>query len=416
MKTKPQERGQALIIIVFAMLGLFGITALAVDGGMAYSDRRAAQNAADSAALTGALELVREKANWNTLASAVAQTNGYINDGVNGVAVSNPPSTGCDGKVWKPSTHQVDQNPAHYVQVVIHTRVRAYFAPVIGIRETRNCVEAVVWALPPIHGTPFPGNAIIGLDPNGLSFNDQSNATHWNIQGGGIFANHDALDKHSNVTFDATHCVTAVGTATGFQCGGTSNNAGLKINYPDDIPQWLPPIPTCDGKAFTGLDGLLHPQPFKDGSVVSGFDHKFGPGLYCIDNAGGNIHDTVTGTGVTFFVRDTNFTMKYNGGGSFAVQAPTSGPYAGVLMFSDLTPTPCTQNVEFRGNGSAPIVGTIFMPSACIDWRGNSTGTLSRTQVIGYDVTSNGAGNVAVDYNADDNWKANLPGEVQLTK
>ena len=38
----PSERGQAMILIVLAIVGLVGITALAVDGGMYYADRRRA--------------------------------------------------------------------------------------------------------------------------------------------------------------------------------------------------------------------------------------------------------------------------------------------------------------------------------------------------------------------------------------
>ena len=49
------ERGQALILIALAAVGLFGMTGLAIDGGMVFSDRRNAQNAADTAALAGAL-------------------------------------------------------------------------------------------------------------------------------------------------------------------------------------------------------------------------------------------------------------------------------------------------------------------------------------------------------------------------
>jgi uncharacterized membrane protein len=53
-KNKITERGQALILLVFAVVGLLGFTALAIDGGMIYSDRRIAQNAADAAAVAGA--------------------------------------------------------------------------------------------------------------------------------------------------------------------------------------------------------------------------------------------------------------------------------------------------------------------------------------------------------------------------
>src|SRR5512143_4256505 len=49
------HRGQVLIIFVFAIIGLVGATGLAIDGGNIYSDRRHAQNAADTAALAAAL-------------------------------------------------------------------------------------------------------------------------------------------------------------------------------------------------------------------------------------------------------------------------------------------------------------------------------------------------------------------------
>ena len=40
------ERGQALIVITLAAVGLFAVTGLAIDGSAKFSDRRHAQNAA----------------------------------------------------------------------------------------------------------------------------------------------------------------------------------------------------------------------------------------------------------------------------------------------------------------------------------------------------------------------------------
>ena len=47
------ENGQVMILIAIGFAILLGFVALAVDGGMLYSDRRQAQNAADAAALAG---------------------------------------------------------------------------------------------------------------------------------------------------------------------------------------------------------------------------------------------------------------------------------------------------------------------------------------------------------------------------
>src|SRR6266536_6197264 len=65
------ERGQALILITLAAVGLFAITGLAIDGSAKFSDRRHAQNAADTAALAGALARIKNDPSqpaWNIIA------------------------------------------------------------------------------------------------------------------------------------------------------------------------------------------------------------------------------------------------------------------------------------------------------------------------------------------------------------
>mgnify|MGYP006304478977 FL=1 len=48
------EHGQVLALIAVGIVGLMGFAALALDGGMLLSDRRHAQNAADTSSLAGA--------------------------------------------------------------------------------------------------------------------------------------------------------------------------------------------------------------------------------------------------------------------------------------------------------------------------------------------------------------------------
>lgn len=53
------ERGQAVVLVAIALVALLAITGLAIDGGQLFATRRAAQNAADAAALAGARELAQ---------------------------------------------------------------------------------------------------------------------------------------------------------------------------------------------------------------------------------------------------------------------------------------------------------------------------------------------------------------------
>jgi hypothetical protein len=56
MNMKRTEKGQAIIIVVVAFVGLIALSALVIDGGQAYLTRRQAQTAADAGALAGAHE------------------------------------------------------------------------------------------------------------------------------------------------------------------------------------------------------------------------------------------------------------------------------------------------------------------------------------------------------------------------
>lgn len=50
---RTAERGQVLVIVAVAMIALLGMAGLVTDGGLAWANRRAAQNVADTAALAG---------------------------------------------------------------------------------------------------------------------------------------------------------------------------------------------------------------------------------------------------------------------------------------------------------------------------------------------------------------------------
>ncbi len=431
MKHKHTERGQAIVLIALAIVGLVGLTGLSVDMGMSFANRRQAQNAADNAALSTALLAIRnEGATQSELeakAEDIMRANGFNpDDGTTTITVNRPPADGPYSNCSNPPQEVRDQYPEfdcnEFIQIIINTETKTFFAPVVGINQTANRVEAVARAKPPENTILFDGAAVVGLAPNGNSFEAKSASTTWHINGGGIFGNYNVVrHKNSTVDMQSGYCVTAVNSAytggwTGaFPCTPVIEGAPAYA-YPDDITPLLPPIPACNGTA-TVNGNTVSPEAGKDGSVAAFIDGAhYEPGLYCINDANGNFHDTMTGTDVTFFITDTNFTFKFNGGGSMAFQAPTSGTYKGMLMFSDITPTPCTQNIHYRGNGGAENIGTVFLPSACIDGRGNSEAHNIRSQIIGYRVTSNGTGDLYVTFNPDDNYKPPVPPQIELAE
>ena len=221
----PSERGQAIVLIAFAIAGLVAMTGLAIDGGFAFSDRRHAQNAADAAALSGALgkinalddlsrvlnsepghthfagytatelQAMDSAALQNLLdtyagsaARNIAELHGFDNDILtNTVTVHIPPEG--DGPYAG--------NPL-YVQVIIETNRDTFFAKVIGISQTHNRVEAIARTSEPINEPLFGFGPLISVAPN--SGGDSGcngefivgGSGNVIVDGGGIFVNSDS--------------------------------------------------------------------------------------------------------------------------------------------------------------------------------------------------------------------------------
>jgi hypothetical protein len=74
--TTHPERGQTLLIFVLALTVLLGFTAMAIDVGLFYEDRRHMQNTADAAALAGVGELPNNPAAAKIKAAQWAANNG----------------------------------------------------------------------------------------------------------------------------------------------------------------------------------------------------------------------------------------------------------------------------------------------------------------------------------------------------
>src|SRR5829696_5045958 len=182
MKNIKSERGQALIIFALAAIGLFGIAGLAIDGSAKFSDRRHAQNAADTAAIAAALE------------KATALTDGMSNESPSSHLVETcPPPTGvtpspvCNAlqlagldransngydndltsntvEVYSPPVSGYYTGDESYVQVIITSHVNTFFARVVGVPQTHNTVEAV--ALTKEGGPLFNGASVVSTNPN----------------------------------------------------------------------------------------------------------------------------------------------------------------------------------------------------------------------------------------------------------
>jgi len=143
-KMFKEEKGQVMVIVALAMVVLLGFTALAVDGGALYLERRNMVTAADAAALAGAKELYLSDSN---VAKAVAEAKKYAE--TNGAAITD-----------EIEVVNVDYNGATVKGVSVNVgRNKGYtFGRVLGLDNTNVMAKATAVWLYPTHyaGDLFP--------------------------------------------------------------------------------------------------------------------------------------------------------------------------------------------------------------------------------------------------------------------
>src|ERR1051325_1493164 len=324
---RTTERGQALILIALAAIGLFAMTGLAVDGSAKFSDRRHAQNAADAAALAGALARLQDDPQWDLAALDRARNNGYDNyfpSIDNRVEVYNPPHSGVYSNC---SDTRFDCND--YVQVIITSHTKTYFAPVIGIHETVNTVESIAKSQKSYHGELYGGASFVGLAPDQCKTLWLSGSSNINVDGGGMFSN---SNLECGVTFQGSHGlnITMDGSidmvATAYDTNGNPGTSAIagglhggKAQYQYPPPDDMLPSISCTGSA-TVSGSSMTPGNWSGTFPASGVT-TLNAGTYCVHgdfNLGA--HDNLSGTGVTIYM--ISGSINWNGGAQVQLSAP----------------------------------------------------------------------------------------------
>ncbi len=125
--------GQVLVMFALMLVCLVGMTGLAIDGGMAYLEKRRAQSAADLAALAGAVDLPGAPVSSVANATDYAAKNGYT-DGTESASVS----------VVTP----YKGNPAQ-LEVTVRRDVQMTFMRLLGFDQVNVGARAVAQARRP---------------------------------------------------------------------------------------------------------------------------------------------------------------------------------------------------------------------------------------------------------------------------
>lgn len=364
---KKHERGQALILIAFAAIGLFAFAALAIDGSRQFSNKRNAQNAADTAALTAALKYVRTAGDMTQAKQAAwerAKSNGYdYQDATNNTKVwvqlcsdqEVHPWTGTplfepDGvtktQVECPGLPAglTNAQRAEYIRVKIVTNIPTTFGRVIGRDMMMSAAQAVVHvsgSSSSSSSTGTAGAAMVstrgGNNNQCLLFNGGANLYTHNS---GIYINcsgSQAWYMNGNATLN----MDAPGSTAGcYYENGSVNwnevedpiycaaNGGTSLNINADTYASVPttlPVPSCGPAASPPVESPANsdiwrysPGTYSNLTIGSGDTAIFNPGVYCFTgnlNVNGNASVTAPDGRVQLVLQDQNINL--NGGQIF---------------------------------------------------------------------------------------------------
>jgi len=441
-KTNISERGQILVLLALVLIGLLGFTALAVDGGMIYADRRYMQSAGDASSIAGA----------GAVASAVqstGQTSGNFNCGELGSGITAGYSVAIDKAATNDFT--IAQNndlgtnnndngvyitcneAGKYIDVfVMLTRdTTTSFVHLFTGGPMRNTITSITRVKPGINAGD--GSAIVSLSKDCHANADGiwiSGNNETFLLNGGLWSN-SCIERNGNAEIEITN-----GSVDYFH---DSYVTGITNPIPAPQPDYHPLTyielepavkDACDqltdtynDLTFTNSAGDQEIDPGRYDDWNFDVPVKLNPGLYCISgtvsmNADGYIFGEPqpggNGDGITIFYTGTSLTI--NGGASTNLAAPNgyaypdsppSGAFEDILLY---IPPGVEATVKINGNSENFIAGTMYMPSSDVTINGTSDNaakddqtlrTKMETSIIAFSVKINGTSYLDITYNAD---------------
>ncbi len=447
MSTDRLERGQALVLIVLAIVAMFGFAALAVDVGRLYAERRRLQNAVDSAALAAAFAASQED-DFETAALTQLQLNDVFdtdperNEGQRvDVEIYHPPASGAYG----PDSGRPEEERNQYYQVIAHSAVDQVFSQFVYQGALTVTVEAVsrvrtarsLFAGDVLHATSrdacqgikFAGNGetrLIGGDAFSDSIKGEG-CPNGDSSGGASCTSATLTGNGDVIIEDGT-----VITAGEWDLNGSGELITESEPETCRAPQDLPFVPEADctvsedlpAQSYGGGSRTIYPGYYADGIRVTGnrTNVQLAPGMYCLDDDLTVNGGTFTGDGVFIYMRGGSVNLAGNAYINLKkaeVMLDAQGNNFGGFLF--YMPFNNDGVVHLGGGSDSEYSGTIFAPGPrtpasqdkCI-LEGSGTSLGFQSNIICYTIKIVGTANVTIDYLEEQNHQ--MPPFIELAQ
>ena len=426
MKHQHSERGQVFVLIILAIVAIFGFVAIAVDGGRIYAERRRAQSAADASAMAAAFAAM-EGRDWSQAAMQLVQENdfndthpGVENDKRMDVHIHYPPISG-------PYTGDDE-----YYQVFIRSKVNQIFSQIVWRGQMEVTVEAVAHARP--SRNIYPGHAMVATSEHACNAVDFSGSGDTYINGGNIFSNSDGTGNCASgrqngggaIKVDNGDILTVGDWVTKGGSGDVSPNPHDEGNidklksrdYP--MPDCYTGVPARSQATYSGTQ-VLEPGRYTGIKITNG-DWKMKPGMYCFTSTGFEFNGgSLTGSGVVLMVLGGD--VSVNGSGKISLNAPSNLRDGGGTQWAGMLinmPESNRGGIDLAGGSGATYTGTILAPGERSSSKpkctfgGNSGSIGLASNIICNTVQVTGTAGVTIYYKPEANFK--LPPSVDLSQ
>jgi Flp pilus assembly protein TadG len=384
------RRGQVIVMVIIALAVLVAMVGLANDIGYAWRVRLKMQSAADAAAIAGADALFNGGGvSASAAAQAVATQNGFtngsgtpINSNAVTVTVNNPPASG---------PNSANSNA---VEVIIGQPQPTYFLAMAGFSSLSVSARAV-------GAVTSSSNCVYSLNPSASgAFDMSSNSTITSTCGILIdSSNGQALIGASNTTISAP----SLSIVGGMSWSGHAlpSNTSTGVAAASDPLAYIP-TPSVSGSCTTlatvGSNSTANiPGGYYCGLTVKSNStvNLTSSGTYSwngtVDLAS---NTTLNGTNVTLYFKSGSLSLSSNT--TLNLSAPTSGTYAGIVIFQDRADS---TSLSISSNSGMALTGAVYAPSATLTMASNAfTDVYSILVASTIQISSNSTINANSDY------------------
>lgn len=377
---------------------LLGFVALGVEVGLWYFEKRSLQTAADVSAIAAAYELAQGTGLEQIVATREAERHGVDTNKGDVLQINHPPTSG----------RVVGDNEA--VEVIIERNENLLFSSVIMSGPIKISARAVA------KFTATGTACVLALNRSASSSIDFGGTADVDVSECLVAANSNSAEA---ITIRGKAVVKALSLTTagdyhvvgsGSLVSGTPPQTGAPI-FPDPYADTTIPEPgICNVNSFVaGSGGVVDAAPgtYCNGmKFVAGSVTNFQPGVYVVNGGAFDVAGQAVITcpacigteGVTIILTGSgsNYaTMSINGGAQVSLQAPYTGPYAGILIMQDRGAPYYVANLN--GGSTTQLDGALYFKNQKLIFNGNNKQSGSCLQLVADTIEFTGTSYVGND-------------------